>query len=106
MASKKGYIPLEGLKELVDGLNQLFDILFSQEEIVVRSISIETGRQKTLDDKIVFNASATVSLESEDIQDYYSRALRDAGFKVNCREAFIEFVVSFKPLFETAKPKK
>lgn len=110
--SEGGIIPFEGFKSLVDGLNQLLNILLSQGELAIRSLKIETSRQRTLNGGEVVLSSIIVTLGSEeDALDYFTSAggllstIGEAGFKVKCRDARIELVVSFPPLSETSDAK-
>lgn len=110
---ERGTIPFEGLKSLVDDLNQLFNILLSQEELAIRSLRIEASRQRTLNEKEVVLTHITVAIESEEeVQDYLTSAgrlvatIREAGFNVKSREARLELVVPFPPLSETVEAQK
>jgi len=98
-------IPFDRLKDLVEALNQLFSVLFSQEHLLVRSLRVEVGRQKTLNGKEAILPSVTADLESEEpIQDYLDSmrrlvaAIQEAGLKASCHERRIQIEVSLKPV--------
>jgi hypothetical protein len=98
-------IPFDSLKSLVEALNQLFNVLFSQENLLVRSLRVEVARQKTLNGKETILPSVTADLESDEpLKDYLDSTRRlvatieEAGLKVSCHERRIQIEVSLKPV--------
>ena len=63
-AEKMGTGTFEYLKCIVDGLNRLFNILFSCEGLIVRDISIDVRKQQTLG-KFMAQAEKQLQMPSE-----------------------------------------